>query len=117
MIKSIKLLTVLTTLLMLFSFTYKSSNEFIGTYGVSESNPSKIKLTINVDHTFYYQDFSIPDKKIMVKGIWTIKGKKVILKDNNSEIKFHNVWTFKENGKVAKSRKELAFYTLRKIDS
>jgi len=116
MTKSIKFLTTLMTIIFLSSFTDKNPNEFIGTYGVSASDPSQIKLTINSDNTFYYQDFSIADKKIVIKGNWTLKGKKVFLKDNGTNEKFHNVWTILENGQVAKSHKGLTFYRLCKID-
>jgi len=116
MTKSIKFLTTLLTIILLSSFTEKNPNEFFGTYGVSASDPSQIRLTINSDNTFYYQDFSNPDKKITSTGNWTLKGKKLLLKDSNSNKKFHNVWTISENGQVAKSHKGLLFYRLCKID-
>lgn len=103
-------------IIFLSSFSVKNSNEFIGTFGVSTSDPSQIKLTINSDHTFYYQDFSVSDKKIVVNGHWTLKGKKVLLSSNDSNVQFHSTWTFTENGQVAKSRKGLCFYRLCKID-
>lgn len=114
--KTIKTLTLLTTVILMSSFTNKNADQFIGTYGVSASDPAQIKLIINSDNTFYYQDFSISDKKIVTKGNWTLKGNKVVLKDNDSEKKFHNVWTFDKNGQVAKSQKGLTFYRLCKID-
>ena len=104
------------TIILMSSFTNKNANEFIGTYGVSLSDPAQITLTINADHTFYYQDFSLADKKIAVKGNWIVKGHKVILQDNSSGMKFHNVWSFVENGQVAKSRKGFSFYRLCRID-
>lgn len=113
MIKTIKTLTLLTVIILMSSFTKMNTDQFIGTYAVSASDASQIKLIINADHTFYYQDFSISDKKIATKGNWTLKGNKVILKDNG--LKFHNVWTFEKNGEVAKSRKGLSFYRLCKI--
>jgi len=116
MTKSIKFLTTLMAIILLSSFTDKNSSEFIGTYSVSLSDPAQIKLTINSDHTFYYQDFSIPDKTIAVKGTWKQKGRKVILVENNSVNNFHKIWTFVENGQVAKSRKGFTFYRLCKID-
>ncbi|MBK7880518.1 MAG: hypothetical protein WBP33_11345 [Saprospiraceae bacterium] len=116
MTKSIKFLATWMTIIFLSSFTEKNTNEFIGTYGVSGSDPSQIKLTLHSDNTFFYQDLSNTDKKIVIKGNWTSKGKKVFLKDNSSDKKFHNVWTFLENGHVAKSRKGLTFYRLCKID-
>lgn len=114
MTKTIKTLTLLVTVLLMSSFTKRNIDDFIGTYGVSGSNPSQIKLIINSDHTFYYQDFSVSDKKIVTKGNWTLKGNKIVLKEK--DIKFHNVWTFDNNGSVAKSRKGLTFYRLCKID-
>lgn len=112
MTKSIKFITTVLAIILLSSFADKNTNEFLGTYGVSSSDPSEIKLTLNSDHTFYYQDFSVPGKKIVVVGNWTQKGKRIVLKDNTSKNKFHNVWTFAENGQVAKSRKGLNFYRL-----
>ena len=116
MIKATKILTALMTIIVLSSFTNKNPGEFIGTYSVSETDPAQITLTINADHTFSYQDFSAPDKIIAVEGKWTMKGQKVILQGTNSaDTKFHNVWSFDDNGQVAKSRKGLSFYRLCRI--
>lgn len=114
MTKTTKTLTLLVTVLLMSSFTKKKDDQFIGTYSVSTSDPAQIKLIINHDHTFYYQDYSISGKKIITKGNWTLRGNKVVLKKN--DIKFHNVWTFNKNGAVAKSRKGLSFYRLYKIE-
>ncbi|MGZ5280639.1 MAG: hypothetical protein ACXWEY_00010 [Bacteroidia bacterium] len=116
MTNSIKFLTTLMAIIFLSSFTVKNSNEFMGTFGVSASDPSQIKLTINSNYTFSYQDFSVSNKKIVVNGYWALKGKKVLLRSNDSNVKFHNIWSFAENGQVAKSRKGLCFYRLCKID-
>ncbi len=78
--KTIKTLTVTTLVILMSSFTNKYVNQFVGTYSVSVNDPSQIELTINSDQTFYYQDFSISDKKIIAKGKWTLKGNKVVLK-------------------------------------
>ena len=115
MIKSIKFLSTLITIVFLSSFASKNANKFIGTYGVSASDPSQIKLIINADNTFYYQDFSNPNKKLMINGSWTSKGKRVLLKDSNSSKRFHHVWTISADGNVAKSRNGLLFYRLCKI--
>jgi hypothetical protein len=114
--KTLKLLSALMTMILMSSFTNNKYNEFTGTYGVSSSDPAQIKLIINSDHTFYYQDFSHPGKKIVIHGNWITRGKKVILKDNASGKHFHKVWTFVENGQIARSRKGLCFYRLCKID-
>lgn len=110
------MMTTVMAIILLSSFTNKNSNEYIGVYAVSASNPSQIKLTINSDNTFHYQDFSVSENKIDVNGQWKLKGKKVILTSNNKNIQFHNVWTFTENGKVAKSRKGLCYYRICKIE-
>jgi len=109
------LLAALILIILMSSSTDKKANEFIGTYGVSESDPSQIKLTINSDYTFYYQDFSVPDNKIVVHGKWSQKGKKVFLTNNEANKKFHKVWKFEKEGQVAKSRKGLCYYRLGKV--
>ncbi|MBL0046643.1 MAG: hypothetical protein IPP32_00880 [Bacteroidetes bacterium] len=114
MTTTIKTLTFLVIVILMSSFANKNSDQFIGTYGVSASDPAQIKLIINSDHTYYYQDFSFSNKKIVAKGNWRLRGNKVVLMDN--EIKFHNVWAFEKNGEVAKSRKGITFYRLCKMD-
>jgi hypothetical protein len=115
MTRIIKIFTVFATLIVMSSFISRNAEDFIGTYGVYASDPSKIRLTINADNTFYFQDFSIPENKIIVHGNWMLRGNKVVLMHKNSSEKFHDVWTFKDNGKVAKSRKGLNFYRLCKV--
>lgn len=116
MTKAFKMLVLLATV-GLMSFTGKDDNSFIGTYGVSDSDPSQIKLTIHADHTFTYQDFSVADHKIEASGKWTLKGNKVVLTDNNPDKAFHDTWTFDQDGQVAKSRKGLCFYRLCRVGS
>lgn len=115
--KTIQLITMLAIIFVMSSFTPTKTEAHIGTFGVSPSNPAQITLIINPDHTFYYQDFSVPDKKIVVNGSWTMRGKKVILQGDSTIYTFHHIWTFTENGQVAKSRKGLCYYRLNKIDS
>lgn len=112
---ALKTLSVIVTSFLFISFNDVTSNNFIGTYGVSGSDPSDIKLTINADHTYTYQDFSDSKNTISVSGNWTIKGNKVLLENNDTGKKFHTVWTFTDNGHVAKSRKGLLFYRLCKL--
>ena len=116
MAKTMRTFTVLMTMMIMSSFTDNFPDSFIGTFGVPDSDPAQIKLTINADHTFYYQDFSVADKKISIKGNWIQKGKKVTLINHDSKTKFHQVWTFAENGQVARSRKGLTFYRLCRIE-
>ncbi len=99
-------------LLTLFSFTRISELDFVGIYGVSENDPSRIELRLNLDKTFTYQDFSDPVKQITVKGNWEVKNKKIFLKDYDSEFSFHSMWKIMKDGMVAKSRKGMNFYTL-----
>lgn len=109
-------LTLLSSVLILSSFSKTNVNQLIGTYGVCLNNPSQITLTLHSDQTFYYQDFSISDKKIRMVGSWTLKGNKVVLKGNKPEEKFHDTWTFDKHGQVAKSRKGLTYYRLTKTN-
>ena len=113
----IKTLVGLAGVILLLAFTDKNPQVFIGTYGVSAKDPSQISLTLNSDKTFYYQDFSNPAQKIAVNGNWTLRGKNLVLASSKGDTNFHNVWTFVENGQIAKSRKGLSFYRLCKLDS
>lgn len=108
------LLTTLTIIVLLSSFT--TTNTFTGTYGVSAADPSQIKLSINADNTFTYQDLSAPGKAVNVKGSWTMKGKQVVLRSDDATAKFHRVWSFDEAGKVARSRRGLCWYRLCKLE-
>jgi hypothetical protein len=109
---SIKILTAMVAIILVSSFKKSHTTNFIGSYGVSSTNHTLIKLTINQDGTFYYHDYSNLKKKIIVIGNWTVKYSKVVLKGNDNYTKFHNVWSFNENGQVAKSRKGLNYYRL-----
>lgn len=113
---TIKILMMLAIIVSTSSFTLTNNYDFIGTYGVLSSDPSQIKLSIHSDHTYTYQDFSSQLNKIDIKGTWELKGSKVVLKDNAS-YKFHNEWSFIQNGQVAKSRKGLCFYRLCRLDN
>jgi hypothetical protein len=115
MTRTIKVLATLTAIFFMSS-SFTGQMEFIGTYSVYAEDPAQIKLMIHPDHTFYYQDFSVTDHKIVVTGNWTLQGKKVVLNENAPVGKFHNVWTFEDHGQVAKSRKGFNFYRLTKID-
>ena len=107
--------SILLSASIIFLSAFAPSDNFIGSYGVSESDPAQIKLSINADHSFYYQDFSVSEKKIVVEGTWDTKGDKVVLKSKSSDPKFHDVWKFTENGQAAKSRKGLSFYRLSRL--
>jgi uncharacterized protein (DUF2147 family) len=113
--KVIKSISVAAFLLVLMSLTKAPNANFIGTYGVSDSNPNKIELTLNADHTFTYKDFSNAEKQIDVQGNWEAKNDVVTLTNYTSDFSFHNKWKIKMEGKVAKSRKGMTFYTLVKI--
>lgn len=114
---TLKTATACLVMLIMMSFTDTNKNAFIGSYGVSDSNPAAIRLSLNADNTFSYQDLSVSDKKIQVSGRWMQKGGKVVLTASDAAVKFHSVWSFSEQGRVAKSRKGLAFYRLCKLDN
>ena len=112
--KAIQTLLIASALLILSSFSNKQTIDFIGTYGVSDNDPSKIELVLNGDQTFSYQDFSNPSAPINIKGNWKRKNNQVILKDYNTELSFHSKWKIAKDGKLIKSRKGMTFYTLAK---
>lgn len=115
MTKSIKLSVFFLAITILSSFTSIRSHEVAGIYGTSDADPSQIKLTLNFDNTFQYQDFSNPEKKIISEGKWTSKGNQVHLHPVNVDQHFHSEWKISEDGQVAKSRKGLSFYRLCKL--
>ena len=112
---ALQLLGLLLLLSTSLAFSSKGDANFYGTYGVSAVDPSQIKLQILENHTFVFQDHSQAKHAVHVSGTWTIKGRKVILNSSNQENDFHRVWTFENNGQVAKSRKGLNFWRLCKI--
>jgi len=112
--KLIKIPFIIIILLTLFSFTQITDLDLIGTYGVSENDPARIELTLNKDKTFTYKDLSNAAKQIDVKGNWEVKNNKILLKDYDSEFSFHTKWKISKDGMVAKSRKQMTFYTLGK---
>lgn len=99
-------------LLMLFSFTNTSEENFSGTYGVSENDPVIIELILNENKTFTYKDFSNSTQKIDVKGDWEVENNQVVLKNYDTKNSIHSKWKIVKDGMVAKSRKGLTFYTL-----
>ena len=111
--KSLKVLSFVALLALLSSFRPESTANFIGTYGVSESDPSAIRLELKADNSFTYRD---PNYKVDLSGTWVQKGHKVLLLAKNCDKRFHKVWSFDKEGKVAKSRLALCFYRLCKID-
>lgn len=101
-------------LLTLVSFTAEPAQPYIGTYGVSQDDPSAIQLTLREDATFAYQDFSNPAQPIDVTGSWEVKNKHILLTSTDSDRSFHTKWKIVKDGMVAKSRKGITFYTLAK---
>lgn len=77
--KTIHFIAICMSFTTLLSLGNRNENQLVATYGVSKSDPSQIELTLNVDHTFYFQDFTLTDKKIKTHGNWELQGKKVVL--------------------------------------
>ncbi len=113
--KTFKLFSLLAAFFLLSAFNYKDGQPILGSYGVSTNDPAQIKLTLKEDGSFTYQDLSNPKQKILVNGTYTQKGNKVILKSTENTVSFHHIWTIKQDGSTAKSRKGLCFYKLCKI--
>lgn len=94
------------------SFTGIKNDGLNCTYGVSEDDPSQIKLSLKDDYTFTYQDFSRNTRQIFVKGTYTHKNNKVQLKSEHAQYAFHDTWKIVDDGAFAKARRGLSFYTL-----
>ncbi len=112
--------TLLSLLASLFFYSAMASDKQknpVGTYGVCESDPSRIELKLDANHTFHYRDLSNPKSGIQVSGTWVQRGNKVVLQSSNSGKGFHRVWRISEQGQTAKSRKGLCFYTLKRISN
>lgn len=102
-------------LLLASSFAAQAGYNFVGTYGVSKTDPSQIHLTINQDHTYTYRENRGAKGTVEIRGNWEMKGKTVVLNNTSSDMHIHNKWRFKQEGKIAKSRRGLSFYTLGKL--
>lgn len=109
----IKLSFVLLIISCCSAFTTIKNDGLNITYGVSDSDPSKIELKLNKNYTFTYQDLSVSSKEIKLSGTYMLKKNTVVLIPAEEEIKFHNKWKISTDKKTAKSRKWLCFYTLR----
>ena len=110
---TIKASFLIFTAFFLFSFTQNSVLDYVGTYGVTDNDPSQIELVLNKDFTFTYTDLSSSSRPIKAKGKWILKNKRVYLL-NRTDFVFHTKWKFSKDGKTAKSRKGLTYYSLAK---
>lgn len=95
--------------------SFTSKTDIAGVYGVSDSNPANIRLTLNEDYTFEYQDYSVPSEPIKTAGNWVLNKETVQLVNFASEYKFHTKWKITSDGKFIKSRKGITFYSLKKL--
>ncbi len=108
--------TIVLALFVAVSFGFVSP-EWTGleaSFGVSETDPSHISLSLHEDFTFEYQDLSDIQQKIIVEGTYELKNNRISLTATNSTASFHNTWKISEDGTAARSRKGLTFYTLRR---
>lgn len=107
-----KLSLLIASLFFLLSTKFENKG-ISAVYGVGESNRAQIKLELNQDYTFYYQDFSRIDQPIKVKGKYCLNEEEIKLLSDHPN-RFHQNWKILKNGMVIKSRNKLAFYTLHK---
>lgn len=108
--------SILFSMLVLFSsFRDHPEQRIVGTYAVSEDDPSAIRLNLMEDHTYTYQDLSNPRKAIRVSGTWATENNRVRLHALNSHYLYHSTWVISADGMVAKSRKGLSFYRLCRV--
>lgn len=110
--KPIQIILFVSIVILTSAFVPKNETKLVATYGVSANNPSQITLQIFDNHTYYYQDFSIPNQKIVSRGQWQQSGNTITLHDENKQKNFHRVWKLSQDKKRAHSRKGLCFYSL-----
>lgn len=110
--KKLPFLLLVISGLMLQAF--RNAPAIVGTYGVGADDPAAISLTLLEDHSFSYQDRSVAAHQIYVAGKWEVHNGKIILKANGPTADFHDTWHISDEGRVAKSRKGMTFYTLRR---
>lgn len=109
-----KALAIFSAVWLGFTFSAIKQDGLSATYGVSEDNPAAIELVLNKDYSFTYQDLSASGEHIKVKGTYSFKNNKVTLNSSDAKQKFHDKWKISSNGQVAKSRKGMTYYSLRK---
>ncbi len=102
---------------VMISFAFANPNTALkATYGVSLNDPSQIKLQLNNDFSFTYQDYSNVDKPIDVEGTYKIDGKLIML-NSTSNSSYHNKWKITNDGCRIQSRKGILFYSLVKLSN
>ena len=111
---ALKLSLIASIIFICSSFTTEKSNGLDLTFGVSENDPSQIELNLDQDFTFTYRDLSVASQKIIIKGRYAMKNNKIHLIAEDSQIQFHDTWKISNDQSVAKSRKGISFYTLRR---
>ncbi len=121
--KSLKLITGMTALLLIMSFgkePVSSQLSMSGKYGVCsyENNiPAYLELTLNEDNTFHYIDKTNAAKPIDTKGNWTMGKNTIMLSNYQSGFAIHNKWKVDKNTKCLKSKRGMTFYRLCNIAS
>ncbi|MBI1266287.1 MAG: hypothetical protein GC193_02525 [Cryomorphaceae bacterium] len=96
-----------------FAFTPVASKSVVGVYGVCDDNPSQVRLELKSDNTFEYIDNSVTPK-LNVSGNWELTNEHVVLLSSQQGAIFHRKWKISEDWEVAKARKGMTFYTLRR---
>lgn len=125
MMKQIKTSLVIVALLLSMSFKSVESNEEIslvtGIYGVgtccdTEISQSTVTLILNENQTFHYLNHADPERKINIKGSWSLKNKSILLDDHQSSYHFHDKWKINSDYNCISSRNGLNFYRLCRIN-
>lgn len=109
---SAKSIFLVITIFVCFAFTTKLNPNVAGVYGVGDTDPSQIELSLMEDGKFTYQDLSSAIHPIRTQGVWVQKGNKVILQSEDNHLRFHKVWHIEPDAKAASARKGLCFYRL-----
>ncbi len=113
------ILLIMTTFICMSFIGSKPSCKLpvMGTYSTCScdktiENLLKFGLTLNENFTFNYFDNTNSEKKVNVKGTWSLEKNTILLKDYPSNTSLDNKWTIDKSGKCIKSKKGLSFTRL-----
>lgn len=116
MIQSIKRIVLIITLSILTSSFILPEDGATKIFGVSKNDPSQIELVLEGNHHFTYRDYSDINNKVNVEGEWKSTDNLIKLIANDGQENFHCKWKITKDGKMAKSRLGMTFYSLIRLN-
>lgn len=110
-------LIALTILLSSFRNVTNQKSDFIGTYGNPSKNETGIRLKLNEDQSFLYEDYSNSENPLIIKGEWIVLKNKATLIVYEKPNGFATRWSLDKEGEAIKGRSKLCWYRLCKINN